>query len=129
MASFSMGLCSPDGVAPLIVPISETRKIEYLSPNVGAIDAKLSEEDLRENDPSIARLEVEGWQNEPRADEGRSYGGVLNLGIEDAVRKNHMTVRRAKAPVRESLSRSDPENSNAKCRAFAYCRSDRHAAT
>jgi aryl-alcohol dehydrogenase-like predicted oxidoreductase len=45
---------------PWIVPIPGTRKLERLAENVGAVDVKLTAEDLREIDSAFSKIEVQG---------------------------------------------------------------------
>jgi aryl-alcohol dehydrogenase-like predicted oxidoreductase len=45
---------------PWIVPIPGTRKPERLAENLGAVDVKLTAEDLREIDSAFSKIEVQG---------------------------------------------------------------------
>ena len=45
---------------PFIVPIPGTRNIDHLNENLGAIDVRLTPEDLREIDTAISKIKVHG---------------------------------------------------------------------
>jgi aryl-alcohol dehydrogenase-like predicted oxidoreductase len=45
---------------PFIVPIPGTRNIDHLNENLGAIDVRLTPEDLREIDTTISKIKVHG---------------------------------------------------------------------
>jgi aryl-alcohol dehydrogenase-like predicted oxidoreductase len=50
---------------PWIVPIPGTRRQQHLRDNIGAIDADLSAEDLREIDVAFAGVTIEGGRMNP----------------------------------------------------------------
>jgi aryl-alcohol dehydrogenase-like predicted oxidoreductase len=45
---------------PWIAPIPGTTKLERLEENIGAVDVKLTAEDLREIDEAASKIKVEG---------------------------------------------------------------------